>query len=94
MECLYAGVMLPDYWGGHHLAHVGIYVWETMTAEDLKAAISSELWQGAVAGSEYNEDLYDAYIKAVDDLEIPSDQPFLGCDLDEDCQAFFVFKKD
>lgn len=94
MQCLYAGTMLPDYWGGHHLAHVGIYVWPEMLAEDIKASISSELFEGAVTGSDYDEDLHDAYIKAVDDLEILSEQPFLGCDLDEESMAYFVFKED
>lgn len=94
MECLYAGVMLPDYWQGCDLAHVSICAWQTMTAEDVKTAIKNELESCAVLGSEYGDDLHDAYMQAVDDLEILSDQPFLGCELEDESMAFFVFKKD
>lgn len=50
-ECIHADTCLPDYWGGHHLPHVQIPVIPGMSLSDIKAAIRSEIAQGAVAGS-------------------------------------------
>lgn len=52
LELCHADTCLPDYWGGHHRAHVQIAVWPGMTMKDIKEAIKSELSQGAVAGSD------------------------------------------
>jgi hypothetical protein len=41
---------LPDYWGGHHLAHVQIPVYNGMKISELRRYIKNELSQGAVAG--------------------------------------------
>lgn len=52
LECAHADTCLPDYWGGHHLPHVQIPVYAGMTMKEIKAAIRSELSQGAVMGSD------------------------------------------
>jgi hypothetical protein len=44
--------MLPDYWSGHHLAHIQVPVDRTTTITQLRAALHSELNEGAVAGSD------------------------------------------
>ena len=50
-DCAHADTCLPDYWGGHHLAHIQIYVVPGMSLSDIKKALRSELSQGAVCGS-------------------------------------------
>lgn len=50
-ECIHADTCLPDYWGGHHLAHVQIPAIPGMTLADIKAALRDEVTQGAVMGS-------------------------------------------
>lgn len=52
LECLHADTCLPDYWGGHHLAHVQIPVWRGMTLKAIKESIRDELRMGAVCGSD------------------------------------------
>ena len=52
LECVHADTCLPDYWGGHHLAHVSIPIYGSMSLHDIKTAIHSELNEGAVAGSD------------------------------------------
>lgn len=52
LECVHADTCLPDYWGGHHLAHVCIPVYGPMTLKDIKRALHSELNMGAIAGSD------------------------------------------
>lgn len=52
LECLHADTCLPDYWGGHHLAHVQIPVYRGMTLKALKESIRDELRMGAVCGSD------------------------------------------
>lgn len=52
LECLHADTCLPDYWGGHHLAHVSIPVYRPMTLSDIKRALHSEVSQGAIAGND------------------------------------------
>lgn len=52
MTCAHADTCLPDYWGGHHLAHVQIPVTRRkMSLAEIRRAIRSELAQGAVMGS-------------------------------------------
>jgi hypothetical protein len=50
--CVHADTCLPDYWGGHHKAHVSVPVWRGMTPKALRDALRSELSQGAVMGSD------------------------------------------
>jgi len=52
LECLHAATCLPDYWGGHHLAHVSIAIHGPMTLSDIKRALHSEVSQGAIAGND------------------------------------------
>ena len=52
LECLHADTCLPDYWSGHHLAHVQIPVYPGMTLKEIKESLHSELNQGAIAGSD------------------------------------------
>lgn len=49
--CCHADTCLPDYWSGHHLPHVQISVWPGMSLAHIRAAIRSEISQGAVMGS-------------------------------------------
>lgn len=50
LELCHADTCLPDYWGGHHLAHVQIPVYRGMTLKEIKQAIREEVIQGAVEG--------------------------------------------
>lgn len=52
LELCHADTCLPDYWRGHHKAHVSIPVYRGMKLCDIKAALRSELSQGAVAGND------------------------------------------
>lgn len=47
----HADTCLPDYWSGHHLAHVQILAIPGMSIRDIREAIKDELRQGAVMGS-------------------------------------------
>ena len=48
----YADCCLPDYWGGHHLAHISAPVDGRTTISELRAALLDELNQGAIAGND------------------------------------------
>lgn len=48
----HADTCLPDYWGGHHKAHISIPVYRGMTLAALKAYLKAELADGAVMGSD------------------------------------------
>lgn len=50
-ECVHADTCLPDYWGGHHLPHVGFPVMPGMSLREIKRAIFDEMRDGAFAGS-------------------------------------------
>ena len=52
LACLHADTCLPDYWGGHHLAHIQVPVYHDTTITELRAALHSELNEGAVMGSD------------------------------------------
>ncbi len=52
LECVHADTCLPDYWGGHHLAHISIPVYGRMSLKDIKSALRSELNEGAIGGSD------------------------------------------
>lgn len=51
-EIVHVDTCLPDYWSGHHKAHVCIPVWNGMTFNELKSSLHSEIAQGAVCGSD------------------------------------------
>jgi len=52
LECLHADTCLPDYWSGHHKAHVSIPVHKGMTFKAIKQALHNEVSTGAIAGSD------------------------------------------
>lgn len=52
LVCAHADTCLPDYWGGHHLPHVAVPVYPSMTMGELRDAIITELDAGAVAGAD------------------------------------------
>ena len=106
LECCHADTCLPDYWGGHHLAHVQVPVWNGMSLAELKKALMSELNEGAVAGSGYpgdhDEQWYAAARDAVQAIEAKTAAgadnlfPLLIPQGDDDdvptVYAFFVFR--
>lgn len=73
LECIHADTCFPDYWGGHHLPHVQVPVWNGMSLAELKKALMSELNEGAVGGSDaphdYDEQWYAAACAAVQAIE-------------------------
>lgn len=50
----HADTCLPDYWGGHHLPHVQIPAFHGMTLDQIRAALISEVAEGAIAGADYD----------------------------------------
>lgn len=51
LECVHVDTCLPDFWSGHHLAHVQIPVYKGIHISEVKRQLHSELSQGAVMGS-------------------------------------------
>lgn len=105
LECLHAQTCLPDYWGGHHLAHVSVPVVSGMTADQLRKDLKSEISQGAIAGSDmrfyesleaYDEACWEAARQAIDELHIIDGPLFLGLtdnqEGDDSVYAYFVFR--
>lgn len=52
LTCAHVDTCLPDYWSGHHLAHISVPVYKGMSLKDLRDALHSEISQGAVCGSD------------------------------------------
>jgi len=50
--CAHADTCLSCYWGGHHLPHIQVPVHRGMHLSELRAALHSELNEGAVAGND------------------------------------------
>ena len=106
LECCHADTCLSDYWGGHHLAHIQVPVWNGMSLAELKKALMSELNEGAVAGSDYpgdyDEQWYAAARAAVQAIEAKTAAgaenlfPLLEPQGDDEdaptVYAFFVFR--
>lgn len=108
LECCHADTCLPSYWGGHHLAHIQVPVWNGMSLDVLKARLRAELNQGAIAGADYpgthNDQWYAAAVAAVNAMTVnPGADPahlFKGLEVGEDepdddgesVYAFFVFR--
>ena len=106
LECCHADTCLSDYWGGHHLAHVQVPVWNGMSLAELKKALMSELSEGAVAGAGYPGDWDEQwYAAARDAVQAIEAKTAAGADNlfpllepqgdDEDAPtvyAFFVFR--
>lgn len=68
LHCHHADTCLPDFWGGHHRAHVQVPVYRGMSPRAVRNAICDELRQGAVAGSDKLARLLAA------DLVLPEDE--------------------
>lgn len=51
-ELQHADTCLPDYWPGHHRAHVRIPVWPGMSGKDIRESLKSEINEGAVMGGD------------------------------------------
>jgi len=77
LECSHCDTCLPDYWSGHHLAHVHIPVYHGMKLSDIKRELRNELNMGTIAGNdprtsddnELNEQWYKAAIVAVNKIK-------------------------
>lgn len=54
LSVTHADTCLPDYWGGHHLPHVQIAAFHGITLDQIRAALISEVAEGAIAGSDYD----------------------------------------
>jgi len=52
LNCIHADTCLPDYWRGHHAAHIQVPVTRDTTMTELRRALHDELKQGAVMGSD------------------------------------------
>ena len=52
LECCHVDTCLPDYWSGHHLAHVQIPVYHGMKLSDIKKDLCNEVNMGAIGGSD------------------------------------------
>lgn len=107
LECGHADTCLPSYWGGHHLAHIQVPVWNGMSFDALKADLRRELNEGAIAGADYsgthNDQWYAAAVAAVNAMTVNPgvDPAHLFKDLEvgddepdddgESVYAFFVF---
>lgn len=100
--CAHADTCLSDYWGGHHLPHIQIYVWAGMTLRDIKDALQSEVSQGAFSGSsiDYDNIPYEAFKEAVEAITPSSshkgDTFFNDVEQEGDGDsvcAFFVFEE-
>jgi len=52
LNCFHVDTCLPDYFGGHHKAHIQVPVYPHMTLGELRKALHNELNQGAVGGSD------------------------------------------
>lgn len=70
LEICHADTCLPDYWSGHHRAHVQIPVIPGMSGKDIRESIRSEISQGAVMGS--------------DDIAFLLSADYVGADRDAD----------
>ncbi len=51
LKISHVGACLPEYWGGHHRAHISICAWPGMTLRAIKEQLRMALRQGAVMGS-------------------------------------------
>lgn len=52
LELVHTDTCLPDYWRGHHKAHLSIPVCRGMTLKEIKNDLLSELAHGVVMGSD------------------------------------------
>ena len=91
----HAATCLPDYWGGHHLPHISVPVYRSMTAGALRGALRAEVIMGAITGAETpaedDDSAYAAMLDAVQELEVLREHPFADLEEEEDVCAFFVF---
>lgn len=105
LECCHADTCLPDYWSGHHLAHISIPVYSEMSLSDIKQALHSELNCGAIAGSdmrtrdnsgEIGDVWYYRAHAAINAIKASSRRPFKDVESAEEediyVYAYFVFR--
>lgn len=52
LELVHADTCLPDYWGGHHKAHISVPVHHGMKLGELKRLLLDEMRCGYVCGSD------------------------------------------
>jgi len=105
LECCHADTCLPDYWGGHHMAHISVPVYSGIMLGELKSLLRDEVIAGAVAGSDprtfdEHEDykqMYDAMLLAIEEITQKIDGPLFTEieeqeeDPDFSVYAYFVF---
>lgn len=106
LACQHAGTMLPDYWSGHHLAYIQVPVGRDTTITQLRAALHSELNEGAIAGSDRrtrdDAEEFDDWLKAAHaaiDRDVRLNHPRttlrpfrdLGAQLDDDYSVYAFF---
>lgn len=66
-----ADVCLPDYWTGHHLAHISVPVDNHTAMVDFKKSARNEIILGTIMGADYeeSEEWENAALSAIDNLE-------------------------
>lgn len=52
LDICHVDTCLPDYWRGHHKAHLSIPVYRGITMKEIKRQLMSELAHGAIMGSD------------------------------------------
>lgn len=98
----FAGAMLPDYWGGHHLPHISVEVTAETTVDELIGSLSNELDMGYIRGSDFDpestNDLWYAQAHlAISAIRSTHDKPFEDLvprtqdDDEPEIQAYFLF---
>jgi hypothetical protein len=95
-ELILADTCLPDYWSGHHLAHISIPAYP-MYLNEIKSELHGEVAQGAIAGhwidSEENYQAFHAAINAMKNATGFRGKHFKDIEQGEDFSvyAYFVF---
>lgn len=70
LNCSHADTCLPDFWSGHHRAHLQVPVYRGMSARAVRDALKSEIRQGAVMGSDKLARLLSADMVAPEDEKL------------------------
>jgi len=107
LDCSHSDTCLPDYWSGHHLAHVQIPVYHGMKLSEIKQELRNELNMGAIGGSDertfddnvLNDQWHKAALAAVNKIKpaVKNQRRFFADleeqtdDNDDSVYAFFVF---
>ena len=64
-ELVHADTCLPDYWGGHHKAHLQIPICGPMTLKEVKESLKYELSEYTLGCDEFAESLREFEPKAM-----------------------------